>query len=73
METYYFDISAKGFGIQFEPGIGLNISIKSWLGFNLESSLSLEKLLWKEDERLSLTGDFIKFNPVNKIGIFFKL
>ena len=73
LETYYFDISAKGFGIQFEPGIGLNIFINSWLGFNLESSLSIEKLLWKEDERFSLTGYDIKFNPVNRIGIIFKL
>ena len=73
LETYYFDISAKGIGIQFEPGIGLNILINSWLGFNLESSLSFEKLLWKEDERYSLTGEDIKFNPVNRIGIIFKL
>lgn len=73
LETYHFDFLAKGFGLQLEPGAGVKMSVNSWIGLILESSISFEKLLWKEDDRFSLTGDDIKFNPINKLGIVFKL
>ena len=73
LETYYFDLAAKGFGLTFRPGIGVEMNINTWLGFIFESSFTFENLIWKEDDRFSFTGDYIKINPINKIGVIFKI